>query len=361
MISKIDELVLKEDKKNEVIQECIKQNLFNVALLLSKVLNITDYNDEICQNIVNLPEHFKSTSSSSSTDKNIRVLLCCSWTSSEDLCKTWKKMSKNNDNRWNNIQIVSNEPADYYCVINKPLPGVSVNKKKTILFRMEPNMENDKRQWGDEWSNPKKEDFLFLGNHNLHLNNFEWHLSTSYEELLNKKIEKDNNLNNILTTILSDKYSDKGHIKRVDFIKYLEKKGMDVHVYGGNKFLWKNYKGSLPYHKKDESLYPYKYSFNCENHSIKNYCTEKLIDGILSETLVFYSGCYNIKDFINEKAFVYLELSNFEKDYQIIRKAIEEDWWSERLPYIKEAKEKILNEMQFFPRLEKIITTATLS
>jgi hypothetical protein len=172
-------------------------------------------------------------------------------------------------------------------------------------------------------------------------------------------IQKNPDLNHVLTTILSDKYKDPGHIKRVDFIKFIENK-MDVHVFGSNKFLWKNYKGSLPYHNKDESLFPYKYSFNVENHSIKNYYTEKLIDGILAETLVFYSGCFNVRDYIDERAFVYLELSNFEHDYQIIKKAIEEDWYSQRLPYIKEAKQKILNELQFFPRLHSIINDTTL-
>ena len=91
--------------------------------------------------------------------------------------------------------------------------------------------------------------------------------------------------------------------------------------------------------------------------SIKNYYTEKLIDGILGECLVFYSGCPNIRDFIDERAYVYLELSNFEKDYGIIQKAIQEDWYSKRLPYIREAKYKILNELQFFPRLEKFLTS----
>ena len=90
--------------------------------------------------------------------------------------------------------------------------------------------------------------------------------------------------------------------KKVD--KFLEKKGLYIHVYGSNKFLWNQYNGSLPYHKKDEALLPYKYTFNVENNSIKNYCTEKLIDGILSETLVFYSGCYNIREYIDKRAFV---------------------------------------------------------
>ena len=92
-----------------------------------------------------------------------------------------------------------------------------------------------------------------------------------------------------------------------------------------------------------------------ENFSIKNYYTEKLIDGILSETLVFYSGCPNVKDYIDERAFVYLELIDFEKDYETVKKAIREDLWSQRIGYIRDAKQKILNELQFFPRLEKII------
>lgn len=346
-MSSIDKLI-SENKYEDAINECLSENLHNLAFLLSKVLNINKFNKQINTN--DIPDFMKPKSDF------IRVYLCCSWTSSEELCKIWNKMSKGN-NTWNKIQVVSSLPADYFCVINRPNTNIEIDKKKTILFRMEPNMESDNQQWGD-WSNPKRSDFLFVGSHNLQLNNLEWHLSKNYVELSNEEIIKDNTLSNILTTILSDKYHDKGHIKRVDFIKFLERKGMNVHVYGGNKFLWKQYMGSLPYHNKDNSLFPYKYSFNCENHSIKNYCTEKLIDGILSETLVFYSGCFNIRDYIDEKAFVYLELSNFEKDYQTIKKAIDEDWHTQRLPYIKEAKNKILNELQFFPRLEKIINNS---
>ena len=65
---------------------------------------------------------------------------------------------------WDNIKIVSSEPADYYCVINRPPKNISIDKSRTILFRMEPNMENDSRQWED-WANPNSEEFLFVGNH----------------------------------------------------------------------------------------------------------------------------------------------------------------------------------------------------
>ncbi len=290
-------------------------------------------------------------------NKKKKVLLLCNWCSSEQLVETWCKMSENSNNSWKNITVVSQEPCDFYCIINKPPPDASYIPEKTILFRMEPYMEKDERQWGD-FAKPDPKKFLFAGYHDLHFNNNEYHLSKSYQQLLNEPIIKNPDLNNILSTVLSDKYKDPGHIKRVDFMKFVEKK-MEVHVFGSDKFLWKNYKGSLPYHTKDDAMFPYKYTFNVENHSIKNYYTEKLIDGILSETLVFYSGCYNARDYIDERAFVYLELSNFEKDFQTIKTAIEEDWHTQRLPYIKQAKQKILNELQFFPRLHAIINEKT--
>ena len=329
--------LISENKINEALNHCLKNNLNNLGSLIQKVSGITTEEPIIL--------------------KKIRILLACNWSDSKSICDLWNRMSKNNDYSWDKIQIVWEEPCDYYCIINKPFDdNLKYIPEKTIVFRMEPNMETNTFLWGDFWSKPNEQDFKFVGFHEKHFNNNEWHLSKNYSQLSSEPIIKNNDLSFTLSTILSSKYTDPGHIRRIDFMKFFENKGcLDVHVYGQNKFLWKNYKGSLPPHKKDDSLFPYKYSFNVENFSIKNYYTEKLIDGILSETLVFYSGCSNIKDYIDERAFVYLELKNFENDYEIIKSAIMNDLWSERIEYIREAKKKILNELQFFPRLEKIV------
>ena len=285
-----------------------------------------------------------------------KVFLLCNWCTSKELCDLWNKMSKEGNYSWNNIKIVDKEPCDYYCIINQPYYNVNIIPSKTILFRMEPNMNNNKNLWSEKWLNINKKDFKFFGDHEDHYNNNEWHLSKTYTQLKNEKIIKDNSLSSILSTVLSDKYNDPGHKKRIDFIKFLETKNdIQVDVFGGNKFSWNNYKGALPSHQKDNAMFPYKYVFNVENQSIKNYYTEKLIDGILAECLVFYSGCYNIRELLDERSYVYLELSNFEEDYKIIKKAIEDDLWSKRLPFIKESKNRILDDLQFFPRLEKII------
>ena len=322
------ERYISENRFKECLEHCESNGLPRLGKLLSKMLEINTKGDRL------------------------RIMLLCNWTNSKSLCDTWNKMSKGNYT-WNKLQIVWDDiDVDYYVVINCPPINFFPPTEKTILFRMEPHMDRSKYQWGD-WSNPKREMFLFAGFHDTHYNNNEWHISKTYQELKSSSPEK--TVLNILSTLVSDKYKDPGHVKRIDFLKFLQEKGMTVHHFGGNKFGWKNYKGQLPLHQKDDALIPYKYTFNVENHSIPNYYTEKLIDGILSECLTFYSGCPNIKEHIDCRAYVYLELGNFEKDFQTIKRAIEEDWWSERITYIRRAKEKILEERQFFPRLEKII------
>jgi hypothetical protein len=201
----------------------------------------------------------------------IRVKMYCNWYPSADLVQLWSKMSQGNG-VWNNIQIVSEEPADYYVIINSPPADAYFLKKKTILFCMEILKAG----------NPNPADFLKICHHEEY-NNCEWHLSKTYSELLEMKIEK----TKVLSTILSQKYTDPGHVKRIDFVKFLEKKGLEIDVYGSNFWEYKNYQRPLPYHQKDDGIFPYKYTFNVENHSKKNYMTEKLIDGILGECLVF--------------------------------------------------------------------------
>lgn len=336
-----------------LLKKYYDNNEINTAFLLSKILK-----DKLNNNseYINLTFQIKSKLDNNIFyQKYIRVLLACNWCSSKELCDIWNKMSKGNC-IWNNIQIVSQEPCDYYCIINQPPNNLKIVIENTIVFIMEPYMNKNYHLWNDKWMNIDKNKFKWYGSHDKYYNNNEWHLSKTYNELKDQEIVKDYHLSNILSTVLSDKYKDPGHIKRVDFIKFLQlKNDIKVDVFGGNSFTWNNYKGSLPYHKKDNALFPYKYTFNVENFQIHNYYSEKLIDGILSECLVFYHGCPNIKDLIDEKAFVWLELSNFEEDYKLIKKAIEEDWWKQRLSYIKQAKTIILDEFQFFPRLEKII------
>lgn len=359
---------LKNNNLNGAISECIRNNFINFGYLLSEI----NFNSNFSKNDSNLLVFLESYSylkravnnikydnntiiekDNNIIEKEIKIRLECNWLNSKELCDLWNKMSMGNY-KWNNLKITWEDEYDYLVIINScNLEEDKIIENKTILIRMEPYMICNKNLWG-KWSNPNFINYLDVLSYERNFNNIEWHISKTYNQLLNENIIKTKN--NEISTILSSKYKDPGQIRRIDFAKFLDnKQDIILDVYGENKINYKNYKGNLPYHKKDEGLLPYKYTFNCENFEIPGYFTEKIIDAILSETLIFYHGCLDIFSYIDKRAFVWLELSNFEDDYEYIKKCINENLWEQRLPYIKEAKLKILNELQFFPRLEKII------
>lgn len=274
-------------------------------------------------------------------EQQIKIKILCNWCDSLTIHNLWSKMLP----VYSKIILVKDNP-DYYIVINST--NEIIQKHKTIVFRMEPNMSTNSF-WG-YWKQPNPSEFLKIYDHESSYNNIEWHISLSHFQLCNLEIKK----TKILSTILSDKYIDSGHKKRIDFVKYIEK-FLEIDVYGNNKYNYKNYKGCLPYHEKDKSILPYKYTFNVENNNIKNYFTEKFIDAILGECLIFYSGCPNIKEYFDERSFVYLELDDFDKDLKIILQAISENWHLQKLKYIKQSKLKILENMNFFQRIEDFL------
>lgn len=352
MTENIDKLI-SENKYSEALEQCKIDNCPNLGLLLHKLWsnrNIYIQDNNLISELNIMKNNIKYDD-----DDFIRVMVLCYWTESQQCNDIWDKQSKGN-NTWNKIKLVDEEPIDYYVVISATNYNIEhINPKKIIIFRMNPNMEMGEF-WG-KWSKPDIDKYLFVGYHDQHYNNNEWWLSKNYQQLCEEKIEKQRNLDTVLSTILSDKYDDPGHKKRIDFVKFLELNGFKVDVFGGNKFEWKDYKGSLPTREKDAGLFPYKYTFNVENYTINNYYTEKLIDGILAECLTFYHGCPNISEHINNKAYVWLALEDFEADFNIIKTMIEENEWSKRIDIIRKEKQRILNDQQFFPRLEKIINS----
>lgn len=364
-LEKLD-ILLSEKKVVSALKVCNSEKLYFTGYLLGKIHNRDSPEYYGIMESLSLGLNGKDTtitpaslaspaitttpaSSTNTSTKKKKVLLLCNWATPKGIADQWNRMTKGNYT-WNDIEIIWTGQPDYHVILNTPgYTMAPYDPAKTLIFHMEPNM-SDAKLW-NRWSNPKG--FMKVFTHETDYANFDWHISKNYNELcenLDSSLKTE-----ILSTVLSKKYTDPGHMRRIDFVKFLEKNNVKIDVYGNNFWNYKNYKGSLPIYEKDNALIPYKYTFNAENTFKKNYFTEKLIDGILCECLVFYCGCYNIRDFIDEKAYVYLSLENFQKDMETIEKAIKEDWYSQRLPYIRKAKQKILNELQFFPRLERIL------
>lgn len=156
-------------------------------------------------------------------------------------------------------------------------------------------------------------------------NNYLLETEVQSESRQSGKIEKSFD---ILSTSMTDMYQTEGEILCVDFVKYLEEKGLPIHVYGNNKFQWVNYKG--PTSTPVSYMSAYKYVLIVEDNF------QKLVDGLRSECLVFYNGQSSIK--VDEKAYIQLDLCNFKKAYKVIEEAINSNEWEKRLPYIQDAK-----------------------
>jgi len=288
--------------------------------------------------------------------KFTRVKMLCNWTSSEQLCKGFSNMCTDPDNfLWNNIQITSsNNPAeiDYYVIINMPPQNAYFDPAKTIVFQMEPWVQDPSLNWGvktwGEWAKPDPNKFLHVHCHEKYLNGVVWGI----ERLPESNKEKQNKI----CSIISSKNFDEGHILRNKFLSFLENYSENMNdVFGReNYFGFKNYKGRLPGEDK-AVIGNYKYHFMCENNAEHNYATEKIWEPILCETLCFYWGCPNLGDHIDENAFVRLPLDDFEASLQIMKQAMDEDWWSQRIDCIRREKKRIIHELGFFPTLEKII------
>ena len=292
--------------------------------------------------------------------------MLCNWTSSENLCKEWSNMCENGFGyKWKNYELVwtdVKEDIDYYVIINYPPKGAYFNPKRTIVFQMEPWINDLSKPWGvktwSEWAEPDPAKFLAVrGRKTDHHNNAFWQLELTLNDLETPGLFEKTNCTTV-SSICSSKYFDEGHIARIDFLKFLEAKGdilLDIYNQD-NKHGFTNYRGPVsPYIDKSHGIKQYKYYFMMENNYESNFITEKLWEPILCETLVFYYGCPNVTNYIDNRAFVLLDVNDFEQSYQIIKQAIKEDWWSQRIDIIKKEKRRILEELAFFPVIDKII------
>lgn len=318
---------------------------------------------------------FEENNKKENDNKYKRVKLLTNYCSSTQACEQFGIMGKNHC-IWNNIKLVDNDEYDYIVIINKPVCDISnicichsmedmnvtINKEKTIIFQMEPWCEDKKwgvNNWG-VWANPNEDEYMaVIGRKSDTYNNVFWQLEQTYNELHKSPLKT-----KTISSICSSKYFDPGHIKRIDFLKYIESRsdlGFTIDIYNQNNcHNFKNYKGGVsPFIDKSKGIMSYKYYFMCENNFEPGFITEKLWEPILCETLVFYCGAPDVCKYVDPLAFVEIDLNNFEEALNIICTAIKEDWHTKRLPNIRKMKHKLLNEMQLFPRIEKIINNYT--
>lgn len=254
------------------------------------------------------------------------------YTSDQDMYNRIVSMTPKHSGIWKNLQVVSDDDYDLFVIMNYPQHN-NYDPKKTIVFESEtPTTRN---QFPRFYQN-NREDFLYVHDTINHFNVDLWYHGLSYDELTSDIFNKtksfsviNSNINNL-----------PGHIYRNTFVNELSKT-IPFDLFGrfpsNNNF----YKGSLG--RKCDGLLNYKYTFNCENDFENNYFTEKILDGIFCETVTFYVGCPNIKNYIDERSYIQLSL-NSDENIEIIKDCLSKDVWVDMIPHIKEEKLRIMND-----------------
>ncbi len=136
------------------------------------------------------------------------------------------------------------------------------------------------------------------------------------------------------------------HYHRVQFVKYLKEQMPELEVYGH---------GVRPLDDKAEALDSFRYHIAIENHVALHHWTEKLSDTFLAGALPFYYGAPNAAEYFPADSLIAIDLAKPELAAQIIRRSIDNDEYSKRLPAIKEAKRRVLEEHQLFAYMRRLV------
>lgn len=266
--------------------------------------------------------------------------------------KDWKdpdifRQTPNLDGVWDGIRFTF-EPindCDYLIVLTRPPFDITVNcpQGNAWLVSFEPptpfhQFHIKSYKYFDKIITQHK--WNLHGNHVLMQGGLPWHINKSYTELINltpgaKKVNK-------VSTIVSNLNWMKGHEIRLKFIEYLINNDFDLDLFG---------RGVNPIEDKFEALYPYKYSIAFENSFYNHYWTEKISDCFLSWTMPIYCGSPNIYKYFPKEAIINIDPRKPEESIRIISNAIENDLWGKNLDAIAEARNRVLNNYQFFPQM----------
>lgn len=300
----------------------------------------------------------------------VRVRMTCNWCPPRELCELFNRMTTDGNYEWcwtaedgvpRRLRIVADDgAADFWCVINAPWPGDEklLDRERTVVFQMEPEMASAamRERWG-RWAAPSPLSFLQVRDHARYRNSNDWWVGRTYRELRDGPPPEKTAT---MAACVSAKYFDPGHVKRVDFLRFLDRQDLDLDIYGYEGHGFRRARGTTPPHDKSRALLPYRYYFDAENHATPNFFTEKIVDCILAEALCFYWGAPNLDSFLDPRSYIRLDLDDFEADLATIRAAIAGDEWSRRLPVIRAEKQRILECFQFFPTLVRALEPAIL-
>jgi hypothetical protein len=136
------------------------------------------------------------------------------------------------------------------------------------------------------------------------------------------------------------------HDKRLAFMQRVRAELPGLEIYG---------RGVRELDDKAEALDAYRYHIAIENHLGLHHWTEKLADPFLGCALPFYSGCPNAGEYFPPESFIPIDIGDVDGALETIARAIENREYERRLPFILEARRRVLEEYNLFVVLAREI------
>jgi hypothetical protein len=257
-----------------------------------------------------------------------------------------------NDGRWGDIQFTDDrvDNCDYLIVLQRPPYDVKVNCPvgNAWIISQEPPVDYFRFYTKSFKYFDRVYSYFKVDHPDIHTLQpvLPWHLLKSYRELSTLTKEQLANKKDELVWITSNKNGFPGQTIRMALKDYFLENGLKFNLYG---------RGFTHIHDKFDGLFPCKYALAIENYSTENYWTEKFADSLLSWCLPFYWGAPNIEDYFSPDCFIRIDINDPAAAMRTVRNAIENKEWEKRVDAIAEARNKILNEYQFFPYVSQMI------
>lgn len=169
-----------------------------------------------------------------------------------------------------------------------------------------------------------------------------WHVGRTYDELRSTPPPAKTG---DLSWITSNLAANAGHRRRLAFLARLQQAGVKFDLFG---------RGFQPIPDKWDALAPYRYAIAVENHSAPHYWTEKIMDCFLAGTMPIYFGAENIAEYFPKESFVWLDIQD-PNTPRHVAEVIRSDRAERNREALAEARRRVLEEHQFFPRFAHLI------
>ena len=172
-----------------------------------------------------------------------------------------------------------------------------------------------------------------------------WFYGKNYDEVVSVTEQKKRKK---ISTICSNKQDGHTvHRMRFEFTKLMEERIPELERFGRG-FNWID--------KKADALDDYEFHVAIENHYADHVWTEKLADAFLGFTVPIYFGCPNVFDYFPEDSLIQIDINDFEASIEKIKRIISTPGeYERRLPAVKEARRRVIEEYNLLAMINKIV------